>query len=88
MGQRLTDGYCDIQLLLMVDEHVSEMQMNVTSMLHAKHMGGHRAYVVFENITSITHEFSNVGDFLSLCSITLIPQENHSKMENTHTIMT
>lgn len=44
IGQRLTDGYCDIQLLLMVDEHVSEMQMNVASMLRAKHMGGHRAY--------------------------------------------
>ena len=43
-GSRLSNGYCDIQLLLMVDEHVSEMQMNVTPMLRAKHMGGHRAY--------------------------------------------
>eukprot|EP00939_MAST-03C_sp_MAST-3C-sp1_P002233 g2233.t1 len=43
-GQQLTNGYCDIQLLLMTNEHVSEMQMNVTPMLKAKHEGGHSAY--------------------------------------------
>ncbi len=58
--------------------------------------GGHFLYVVFgvwcssakrENITCTTHEFSNVGDFLSLYD-SLIPQENHSKIENTHSNIT